>query len=357
MSGKELAEKYNDFIYPAVSVWADHQEITADGFFLESVEVVATVGEESDMAVLLYRVERFPKENLSALERYIHLGQKMEVMAGYEDKTVMIFLGYLHEVNVVDSMQEYVEYSLICLDVKGWMKKNSVFLASGTKKAQEVLKDIVNSTAYRTLIKEKKISGLPEDFNQDCVIRGATHYEWICNLARYLDYEFFCDRGVFTFRKAGDEDTEFTELTTEYGLLGIRTLVTLSGQTGSVSVYGYDRKDEKIVGTAKWQSIQGPFADKIQKTIKDFSLSFWEMGLETKKQADLRAQAVIRREAAKASRMEAVTVGVPEFRPGICVKIAHEDIDSLSGTIYVEEVSHLLDGQGYITVLRGRRKG
>ena len=63
------------------------------------------------------------------------------------------------------------------------------------------------------------------------------------------------------------------------------------------------------------------------------------------------------RAARQCSRMEAVNIGMPEIAPGICVKFEGETAESLKGTIYVDEVRHLLDGKGYRTVFRGIRIG
>lgn len=355
-SGRALADQYNDFLYPSVKVIADDNEILQKPFlYLESAEVTSTVGREPDMAVLVYRVDAFPKGNLSTLEKHIALGQKIEIMAGYGDRLVRIFLGYLHEVEVNDFQQDHVEYTFICLDVKGLMKKNSIFQISGAKKTQQILNEILNDGAYGFLVKEKKLSSLPESLNRDCVIKGETHFDWLCGLAEILNFEFYCGRGELIFQQAGKGSGELLELTEEYGLQAVRAVVSMAWQTGSVSFCGYNRRDEKIAGTAKWKSPQGAFVKGLDRTLGGFALHIRDMGLETGEQALARAEAVMNRRLAQCSRLEAVTIGVPELAPGVSVTIADDRAESLSGTIYVEEVSHQLNGKGYQTVLKGRR--
>lgn len=355
-SAKALAAKYEDFLHPTVKVHASGKEIPEKPFlYLESVEVTSTVGRDPDMAVLVYRVDAFPKNNLLDLEKYIAVGQKMEVMAGYGSEFVRIFLGYLHEVEVSDSLQDYVEYTLICLDVKGLMKKNSVFQVSGAKKVQNILNDILKDGTYGFLVEKKKISALPESLNEDCVIKGQTHYDWLCSLADLLDFEFFCGRGELNFQQAGTGSGELLELTAEYGLQTVRAVVSMAGQTGSVSFCGYNRKDEKVAGTAEWKSPQGAFVQNLKESLKGFAIHVWDMGLETGEQAKARAEAVMNRRQNQCSRMEAVVIGVPEISPGVRVTIVNERAESLAGTIYVEEVSHQLDWKGYRTILKGRR--
>lgn len=357
-SGKALADKYGDFLYPVAKVIAAGREIPQnESWRLENVEVNSSVGKEPDMAVLVYRTKKLPAKNQTDLEGYLEVGQKIEVRAGYDGRTSRIFLGYLHQVEVCDFMQGFLEYTLVCLDVKGLMKKNSVFQASGAKQLQQIRDDIIGDTCYRFLVEKKNVSALPENLNRDCVLRGDTHYDWLCNLAEYLDYEFFCGTGELVFRKAGQGDGEVVELTAEYGLQAVRAVTSLTGQTGSVSLCAYNRKDEKIVGTAQWEGIQDAFSGKAAKTLQNFSLKMWDMELETGEQASALAQAVMDRAKARCSRLEAVTIGIPELKPGSSAEITDENVECLSGTMYLEEVCHQLDRNGYRTVVRGRREG
>ena len=192
ISGKNLADKYDDFLDPCVRIMTPAGEITlTDGVYLERAEVFSTVGMKPDMAVVVYQADKYSEQDVTGIEKYFDVGQKIEIKAGYGDNVSRIFQGYLHQVEMEDSMQEYVEYTLICLDVKGLMKKNSVFQISGTKKTQQILNDILNMGCYGSFVEKKEIDPLPKELNPDCVIRGETHYDWLCSLASGLDYEFF----------------------------------------------------------------------------------------------------------------------------------------------------------------------
>lgn len=355
--GKALADKYGDFLYPAAKVLAAGEEIPESEFWnLESVEVNSSVGREPDMAVLIYRVAKLPEKGQTELERYLEAGQRMEIRAGYDRKLGRIFLGYLHEVEVCDLMQGFLEYTLVCLDVKGLMKKNSCFQVSGKRKLKQVLEDIFRDGAYGFLIEKRSVSPLPENLNLDCVIRGETHYDFLCRLTEHLDYEFFCGTGELVFRKAGEGNGNLVELSAEYGLQAARAVTSMTGQLGSVSVWGCNRKDEKITGTARWEGGGGVFTGKLKQVLKNFSLYIWDMDAETGKQASALAKAVMDRAQAGYARLEAVTTGIPELLPGMDAEITDENVKCLSGTIYVEEVCHQLDWKGYRTVVRGRRR-
>lgn len=356
ISGKSLADNYQNFQNPCVKVMASGKEIPAgDGVYLERTEVISSTGMEPDMAVLIYRADKFSGQNLMQMEKYLDVGQKMEVQAGYGDNTSRIFLGYLHEVEAADFMQDYVEYTLVCLDVKGLMKKNSVYQVSGSKKVQQILNEILSSECYRDFIEEKKVDPLPEALNQDCMIKGETHYDWLCSLAARMDYEFICGRGQVLFQNSRRKGAQTLELRVEYGLQEVRGIVTMTEQTGKIQVCGYNRKDEKVMGTAEWPGISGPFGKKMKQALQGCELIFWDMELENGEQAKQRAKARMNQRAGNCASMRAVTIGIPELLPGICVELVNGTAESLSGEIYAQEVRHVLDENGYRTIVKGVR--
>lgn len=356
ISGKSLAEKYDNFQAPCVKVLADGKEIlTGDGVYLERTEVISSVGMEPDMAVLFFRAGKLSKRDFTEAEKYWKVGQKMEVQAGYGDAVSRIFLGYLHEVEAVDFLQDSVEYTLVCLDVKGMMKKNSVLRTSGNGNTQQMLNDILGTECYGAWIEEKTVDTLPKEPAPEHIIKGETHYEWLCHLAARLNYEFFCGRGKTVFQRAQKAGAQTVELTEEYGLLEVRGVVTMAEQTGSIQVCGYNRRDEKVLGTAEWPGVSGPFGGKMKQALSGCTLTLLDMELETEEQAGKLAGAQMKRAAARGSYMRAVTAGIPELQPGICAEITDGGVTSLSGRIYVEEARHLLDERGYRTAIRGAR--
>lgn len=354
ISGKNLADKYGDFLDPCVRIMTPAGEITlTDGVYLERAEVFSTVGMKPDMAVVVYQADKYSEQDVTGIEKYFDVGQKMEIKAGYGDNVSRIFQGYLHQVEMEDSMQEYVEYTLICLDVKGLMKKNSVFQISGTKKTQQILNDILNMSCYGSFVEKKEIDPLPKELNPDCVIKGETHYDWLCSLASGLDYEFFCGMGKLVFRKARKAGNDILELSAEYGLQKVKKIVTMAEQTGHVRICGYNRKDEMITGTADWTGVSGVFTKKLKQALNGYTRTFLDMETETREEAGKRAKAMMGRMLGKCVRMEAVTIGLPQLLPGIGVEIVNDEVPGLSDRIYVEEVHHLLDEEGYTTTVTG----
>lgn len=358
ISGQALAAKYYGFSHPCIQVSVGGRKIQPEeSGYLERAEITATVGREPDMAVLVYHIGKLPAESLKRLEGTLQVGEKLEIRAGYADCVDLIFLGYVHTVEVCDYGREFLEYTIVGLDAKGLMKKNSRYASSGTQKAEQLLQEILSGENLARLIPEKEINALPECMSRECWIRGETDYEWVCRLAEYLNYEFFGSRGKIFFRKAGGGTGELTELKEEYGLMSVSAQTSLEVCSGSVQICGYNRKDEKISGVFDFPELEGPFGGGMKETLKKCRVTKWEMELETAEQAVFRAKAAMMATARGCCRMEAVNMGLPELQPGEYVRITNESADSLSGIVYSEEVSHLFDSKGYRTALRGTLKG
>lgn len=355
-SGKSLAEKYNDFLEPCVQIITSAGEIpSGEGICLEKAEVISSVGPEPDMAIVTYRADKYAEQDFTRVEKYLDAGQRVEIKAGYGNQVSTVFLGYLHQVEMEDFLQEYVVYTLICLDVKGLMMKNNLYCTSGDRKAGQVLKDILNDGRYGDFVKGRTIETLPEKLNPDCVFAGETHYDWVCALASRMDYEFFCGGGNMVFRKARKTGGDMVELSVDYGLQRIRGSVSMAGQTGCIQIRGYNRQDKEISGKADRLGVPGPFTAKLKQSLEKHMLVYQDLELDTQEEAEKRAKALTDRMAGKCTRIEAVTIGLPELLPGICAEILHGEAPSLSGKIYVEEVCHLLDEGGYTTSVAGAR--
>ena len=107
------------------------------------------------------------------------------------------------------------------------------------------------------------------------------------------------------------------------------------------------------MGSAKWTGGGQAFTQKLGQTLQKLSMRIWDTELETSEQAAAAAKAAMDRAKAQCCRLEALCLGIPELRPGIHVEITDENVSSLSAVIYVEEVCHRLDWQGYRSVVRG----
>lgn len=352
-TAQALAEKYDNFNTPTLQVRIG-KEVLEEGAELRflSAQIVSSVNAEPDMAVLTYRLEEGGR---LGMENKLQAGAKLEIKAGYGDQVGRIFLGYLHEVSSVLYKNRYVEYTLVGLDVKGLMKKNSGFEISKDKSGRQILEEILDNSMYDFLIEEKDVDDLPEDFLQGFVIKGETHFEWISRLAEYTGYSFYCGAGRACFKRALSSGVKL-ETGFEYGVRKIRNRVTMSGQYGCIRVEGYNRRDERLCAAENWTEPEGPYTGKMTEVLQNSVRSFWNMGLEDAAQAAAWAELLMEKNIRECSEMEIVSIGVPELCPGAEVTVSGGTYPRLEGTFYAREVRHILDDKGYTVIVRGSRK-
>lgn len=351
---RSLADKYKDFTSPSAAVLLDGGEIETDeGIRLEQVEVHTAVFAEPSMAILYYRVSNIGTQYTSRVESKACVGSRLEVKAGYGQSLTRIFYGYVHEVSAAWYGEEYTVYELVGLDVKGLMQLNNVFGTSSSKKTQQIVSDILNHEMYLPFLESREEEQLPACMNDICMISGESHYEWLCRLAEYLHYEFFIVNGKLFFRRAGRKAGEATELSWEFGLQQIRSFATMSSRAACIRAAGYGKKGERILGRAERKAAAGPFSGKAASLAG--SRLYLDMSLSSQEQADYRAKALMQETEDGYGGMEAVCVGIPELVPGGFIRITDRNKGSLSGVIYVEEVTHRLGADGYLTTVKGRR--
>ncbi len=350
-----LAKKYGDFTSPTVQVLiADTELKTEEGLWLEQAEVMASVFYEPDMAVLYYGV-RSAVSKVQKLEKRLALGRKIEIRAGYGKEVLRIFYGYIHEISVRREEKDFMEYELICLDVKGLMRLNSTYGISGTRKTEQVLSAVLGDAMYAPFIEGKTVEKLPASMNEPCMLGGETHYEWLCRLADYLQYSFFINRGRLYFGPDRKDTGIMTKLSENCVIHRICTTATLSDQAGVIEVNGFNREDERLFARAYFKAPGGPFEQELKRVLSGSRRVCSAGFLSANEQASVRAKALMHKAVKACSGMEIVAEGVPEMQPGAYIKVADNISESFSGRIYVEEVSHKLGADGYRMVIKGHR--
>lgn len=351
---RQLAEEYDGFVDPSAEILVDGSILKGeDGLWLEQIKITSSVFHEPDSAMLHYLV-RTP-ECVKKMENLLCAGSRIEIKTGYGKSVMRVFYGYIHEISVRAGTGDIIGYTILCMDVKGLMRLNSVYGISGVKRTDRILSEILNDGMYAPFIESRKVEKLPGCMNGGCFIRGDTHYDWLCGLADFLHFSFSANNGRLYFGPAGKDGDIVTELAAGCGVGRIETCVTLSGQTGSVEVSGFNGKDEKLSALERWKAPGGPFERKLPGLLSHSSRVYSAFSISTDEQAAYRARALMRRMEEDCSKMEIEAAGIPQMQPGIFIKVKTDAINSLSGKIYVEEVTHSLGADGYSMVVKGRR--
>lgn len=351
---EKLASKYDDFKMPDISVFLDGKEIkTGNDICLANAEICISCRTEPNIAVLSFTVDRI--NGAPAMEKGLSLGNKAEIKLGYKNGLTAVFLGYLHEIEVTSHDEEYAEYELTCLDVKGRMMAGYIYETSGQKKEEQLLQEIIKKAPYGDLIGSKKLDSIDSSMNKICLVNGMSHYQWVSELAKRLDYEFYMAGETLYFKKSREDSTPLTELTRDYGVLEIQTRVTLAEQVGELEVTGYNRKEEILSVKVKRKNAGGPFESGIPSFLRGSDRTKLDPYIDDKSQSAYVARTMMQRIERKSSAVNVLTIGIPELVPGRFVKITDDCMSSLTGKAYIEEVTHFYGENGYLTMLKGYR--
>lgn len=352
---ESLARKYEDFVRPQIQVLLDGRELkSGDGISLARAEVTVSCHVEPNMAVLSYYVDRIDGA-VSAMERRLQTGSRVEIKTGYQQVFTQIFVGYLHEIEVSASDEGMVRYELTCLDVRGLMMSSCHYETSGVKKADQLLKEILGRGMYASFLSSKKLSAIDSGMNRLCVLNGESDYDWIRNLALQLHYEFFITGDTLFFRKSREDSSVLTTLTRKFGMSLAQTTVSLSGQTIACEVTGFDRNGQKLSGKAQAVTSGRLFGSRLSSVLSGSTKVYVDNSLETQAQAVYRAKALMGACGDRYCQMRILQIGLPELVPGRFIQVKEEEVPSLSGKLYVEEVIHMFGEDGYHVSLTGTR--
>lgn len=353
---ESLARKYEDFVRPQMQVLLDGREMkSGNGISLNKAEITVSCHMEPNMAVLSYFVERAGGGAVSTMEKRLQAGGKVEIKTGYHNQLTLIFVGYLHEIVVTASDEGMVGYELTCLDVRGLMMNSYYYETSGIKKADQLLKEIVGRSAYSSFLSAKKLSAIDGSMNQICVLNGESDFDWIRGLVQLLHYEFFICGDTLYFRKSREDGSVLTTLSHRFGMSLVQTIVSLTGQTLGCEVTGFDRNGQKLSGKAATAASGKIFGSRLSNVLSGSRKVYVDNSLQTQTQAVYRARALMSSCEDRYCRMQILQIGLPELVPGRFLQVKEEEVPSLSGKLYVEEVVHMFGDDGYLVRLTGAR--
>ncbi len=232
------------------------------------------------------------------------------------------------------------------------------------KKAAEGVTDSDIAELIGDLINKKTGAGLDilvdvTDVEYDKIqLQGETRFhDLLLERARRINFEFYIQDGVFNFVSPRVDESEI--LTLQLG----RDLVKFSPRIASAEVVTEVKvrsrnsaTGEDIEGSAqsKDKSALLKLVGKFYEEVKEVQEEITNIPVSSKKEADTIATARLNRAGGTLINGDGETIGMPEIRPGVNIKI--EKIGKwFSGKYYVEEATHTIDGKGYRTTFKVRR--
>jgi len=196
-------------------------------------------------------------------------------------------------------------------------------------------------------------------------IRGETSfYEFLRQRAERIYYEFYIRGSAFYFTSPRMDRDEILTLRWSKDLISFKPninsaeLVTEVKVRSRNSATGENIEGSAKAGDEKTQERQRESASqlmaKFYEEVKEVKKEITNIPVFSRQEADLIAAAQLNKASDTLITGEAETVGMPEIRPGVNIKL--ENLGQwFSGKYYVEEATHTIDSNGYKTRFKVRR--
>lgn len=191
---------------------------------------------------------------------------------------------------------------------------------------------------------------------------GINYFAFLRDIATSNEgYEFYLSERKLFFVKAKKEKEALLTLWWGKDLIGFRPTLDTTQVVSAVTVRSWDRNGRRsIEGSARageeTRQEQGRrLASQIVREIYgDVVKVITDRPVSSVDEARREARAELERASDNFIRASAETIGIPELKPAVCVKIEGLG-DWFSGKYYVETVTHRIDNSGYHTNFEARR--
>lgn len=362
----KLMKKYGGFRHPFVEIQVNDVSLNSKkGFPVSDIVVDLTSGFDASIAEFsIYDAfdKNVSKYKFEDVKKFIFLGSKAEVYAGYGDISRCIFRGLVTRVNFSFEEGEIPCIRVTAMDVKAIMMASNYSKQLKATNYSDAVEEIMKNTAYEKLSNAKIIEDMdirktpdkerelknPSDKKLDRTIEmvAESDYEFVVKAAKKNNFEFFTECGTVIFRKSKSDTSVVMELGPETGLRSYDISYDLSGLCEKIIVRSTD------VGKAKVIQAQRKFTNKISngnkaaQFIKKSEKVYIDPTCSTQEEADDRAQSLMETMSYRLGTLRAEVVGLPELTPGYFVEFKGLGTGP-DNVYYINRVVHKLHKEGY----------
>lgn len=341
VSMSSLAEKYKDFLVPAVKVKVAGIDVIGNSeYVVESVEV--TLSKEAASAASIRLSHVYDPENrrfCQDVSSDFILGEQVEVEMGYGSSLTSIFYGFVEEINY--ELSESPQVQVTAVDVRKIMmgsKKSNIShpVASYSEAFQEVVKN------YKVAYKKTDVDET-EKLDVTCIVQNGNDYKFITEeLCKKGERDFFVHAGTLYFKKLSEDLFQTVELSWPGDFIFFQRRASF--QDTVIKILGQDTKKKEEVEAEVAVKADDKQKSLVQSQQTEMNADIGSSG-DAKKVADYQAE----KEKKKARQASGSCIGIPEILPGGYVKIQNGDGTLLDGTYCVMEAKHSFSGDGYRT--------
>lgn len=341
-------EKYKN---PQCEILIDDSPLKTGSCFIESVHVQVSASLQSNscdvtlVADYDYKNSKISDDLLSA----VTLGKKAKIKLGY-GKPDTVFLGYINSVSTSFSSEGFlVEFS--CLDARGLLMGNTHWKSYKNEKMSMVIEGILKPISSFTGEIEVSVSA-EADKENPLAQNEMDDYQYLCSLARLTGSSFCMLKKKLYFGKnilrAGVLRESY-----EWGknLISFSRNVELSGQVGSVAVYGNEPATIKNISVkAAPPGGSDRTASQHCSAVNNKTEKRFNYTVRNQDQAKAYAESIMLDSAINFCTGSAQVLGNEKLLPGD--KVEFDGLDpSLNGKYIITSLTHSFGGGGFLTTI------
>lgn len=344
----DLDKKYRGFIAPTFKLYVDGSEIGREGMAITDLTVETTVADQSDVVRFTITNAYDPiKRDFEWLNKSVKLGSTLDVHLGYTDQLEPVFFGYITAIDARFPREGTPQLTVTAMDISFKMMRGRGVRNYSEMKVSDIVKQIgqeygaVSFEIDATTTVNPSLSKKPDN-----------DYQFLVELARSLNYDFFIVGKTLYFRKKNKNKTPLMTLSWGRTLMAFNVEMNLAEQVSKVVVRSWDPKTAKVtVGNSgsisKLGSNSKTGADLLQMLGSGFEETLFVNAVD-QQDAQTKADAALGERAMKLVTGEGECIGLPEIRAGRYIKI-----DGLGTRLdqpyYIVGATHSIDEDGYTT--------
>lgn len=341
-------ERYRN---PQCGIYIDGSPLKIGSCYVESVHVQVSAALQSNSCDVTLVAAYDPKNGKisDGLLSSITAGKKAEVKLGYA-KPDTVFLGYVDSVSTSFSA-EGITVMFSCLDARGLLMGNNRWQSYENEKMSMIIEGILKPIRSFTEGIEVSVSA-EADRENPLAQNEMDDYQYLCSLARLTGSSFCMLKKKLCFGKNILRSGELRE-SYEWGknLISFHRNVELSGQIGSVTVYGSEPDTiRKFSSTASPSGGSGKTASQLCSAVKGKTRERFNKTIKDQDQAKVYAESLLFDSSIRFCTGSAQVLGNEKLLPGDKVKFGGLD-PQINGEYIVTSLTHSFGGGGFLTTI------
>ncbi len=285
------------------------------------------------------------------------VGNAMSIALGYGGDNIVLADGKIQNIKA-----EFPESGHPTFNVEG---SDNAYQPLTVASSMQVFKDKSTADIVRKVAQDAGLDAEVEDTPGTCAIKtkkgGQSYLDFLKDLGKEGGYEVQLVGKKLRF--GSPRQDEDAEVTLEWGknLISFRPDLNTTQAVSAVVVRGWDKARKEAIevrvepGDETRQEVQRKLSSAVaQEIFGTVVREITDRPVHSVEEARRLAKSELEKISENLIRASAVTVGLTQLRPGVCV-----ELDGLgtwfSGKYYLEKVTHRLDEHGYRTTFEGRR--